>query len=242
MAEAKDYIWLCPFIGAILTAISLFTPAAYETHGSFVHKSSFVWMTGFMIKVLHGAYDPETGFFAEPFTGEVIPGYIVPGIIATVLITVFTIALFVSALTHRGKETPASWIVFGIFLIIGVIIYAAGVEIGVGTYWDNQGAPYHISFWNDYDYNPGFAVIAPIIGGILALLAGIIGKAIGREEGIAKPKVVPQIEKPVPVAETPTPAPAPAPEEAKVVRFCPECGTKIEQADATFCSVCGHKF
>jgi len=31
MAEAKDYIWLFPFIGAILTAISLFTPAVYKS-------------------------------------------------------------------------------------------------------------------------------------------------------------------------------------------------------------------
>ncbi len=240
MAEAKDYIWLCPFIGAILTGISLFTPAAYEIGGLF---SSFVWMTGFMV-VTGGAYGPEPYIFDELIAGEVIPGYIIPGIIATVFITIFTITLFVSALTHRKKETPASWIVFGIFLIIGVIIYAAGVEIGVGTYWSNQGAPYHISFWNDYDYSPGFAVVAPIIGGILALLGGIIGKAMGRGEVIGKPKAVPQVEKPVPVAETPPPIPTPTPatEEAKVVRFCPECGTKIEQADATFCSVCGHKF
>ena len=31
-------------------------------------------------------------------------------------------------------------------------------------------------------------------------------------------------------------------EKAKVFPFCSECGTKIKQADATFCTVCGHKF
>ena len=241
MAEAKDFIWLCPFIGAILIGISLFTPAAYEAHGIY---NSFVWMTGFM--VLTGGAEPETGFFAEPFTGEVIPGFIIPGIIAIVIITVSTIILFVSALTHRGKETPGSWIVFGIALIVGAIIFIAGVEIGVATYWSNQEPPiYEVSFWGGppgYEYNPGFAVIAPFIGGGLAILGFIIGRALGREEVIGKPKAVPQVEKPVPVAETPPPTPAPATEEAKVVRFCPECGTKIEQADATFCTVCGHKF
>ncbi len=238
MAEARDFIWLCPFIGAILVAIGLFTPAAYEAHGIY---HSFVWMTGFML-ITGGAYGSETGFFAEPFTGEVIPGYVIPGIIATILLTVCTIILFVSALTHRGKETPGSWIALGILLIIGAIIFIAGVEIGVGAYWSNQGAPYHISFWNDYDYNPGFAVIAPFIGGGLALLGAIIGKAIGREEVISKPKAIPQVEKPVPVAKTPAPTPTPIPEEAKVARFCPECGTKIDKADATFCTACGHKF
>lgn len=241
MAEAKDYIWLFPFIGAILTGISLFTPAAYEAHGIY---HSFVWMTGFMV-LTGGADSPKTGVFAELFSGEVIPGYVIPGTIATVLITIFTIILFVSALTHRRKETPGSWIALGILLIIAVIIYIAGVEIGVGTYWYNEGYPYyttHVSFWNDYNYNPGFAVIAPFIGGGLALLGGIIGKAIGTQEVIERPKVIPQVERPAPVAEAPAPTPTPATEEPRVMRFCPECGTKIDQPDATFCAVCGHKF
>jgi hypothetical protein len=237
MAEAKDYLWLCPFIGAILTGISLFTPAAFETYGN----TSFIWMTGFMV-VTGGMLGPETGFFAEPLGGEVIPGYIIPGSIATVFLAICTIILFVSALTHRGKEIPGSWIALGIMLIAGAIYFIAGVEIGVATYFYNEGATEHVSFWYDIDYNPGFAVIAPFIGGGLALLGAIIGKAMGGAEVIGKPKPVPQVEKPIPVAETPPPAPTPAPEETKVVRFCSECGTKIEQADATFCSVCGHKF
>ncbi len=238
MAEARDFIWLCPFIGAILVAIGLFTPAAYETYGII---STFIWMTGFTL-VTGGPSDPETGFFAEPMGGTVIPGYIIPGIIATIFLTICTIILFVSSLTHRKKEIPKSWIALGILLIAGAIYFIAGVEIGFATYWYNEGATEHISFWTDWDFNPGFAVIAPFIGGGLTLLGAIVGKAIGRPESIAKPKAVPQVEKPVPVAKTPAPTPTPPTEEAKVVRFCSECGTKIEQADATFCSVCGHKF
>jgi len=155
--------------------------------------------------------------------------------------------LFVSSITHRQKETPGSWIALGILLIGGAIYFIAGVEIGVAIHWFNEFETYGytpewISFWNDYNYNPGFAVIAPFIGGGLALLGAIIGKSIGKQEGIGKPKAAPKVEKPAPVAERPAPTPTPVTEEAKVVRFCPECGTKIEQADSTFCSACGHKF
>jgi len=237
MAEFKDHVWLFPFIGSIIIVISLFTPAAYELYGM---ASSFIWMTGFM--VLTGGAGPYTGFFAEPIGGEVILGYVIPGIIATVFLAICTIILFVSSLTHRGKETPGSWIALGILLIAGAIYFIAGVEIGFATYAYNEGATEHISFWNDLDYNPGFAVIAPFIGGGLTLLGAIIGKAIGREEVISKPKAIPQVEKPVPVTETPPPTPTPATEEVKGARFCSECGTKIDKVDATFCTVCGHKF
>ncbi len=239
MAEAKDYIWLFPFIGAILTAISLFTPAAFRSFP--MGGSAFVWMNGFAV-LTGGPSGPETDFFD-------IAGYYIPGIIATILLTVCTIILFVSSLTHRQKETPGSWIPLGILLIGGAIYFIVGVEIGVAIYWFNEMSVYPypytpewISFWNDYNYNPGFAVIAPFIGGGLALLGAILGKTIGRQEGIGKPKAVPHVEKPVPVAETPPPTPTPATEEVKIARFCPECGTKIDKADATFCTVCGHKF
>ncbi|MFX1315558.1 MAG: zinc ribbon domain-containing protein [Promethearchaeota archaeon] len=237
MAEAKDYIWLLPFIGTILVGISFFTPAAFgRTEAYGFTYSTFIWMTGF---TRYGSGDYiELGFFAEPLGGEVILGVIIPGIIALIFLTICTIITFVSSLTHRGKETPGSWIAFGILLIAGAIYYIAGVEIGFATYMYNEGATEHVSFWTDLDYNPGFAVIAPFIGGGLTLLGAIIGKAIGRGEVISKPKAVPEVEKPIPLVETPTPAP----EEIKVVRFCSECGTKIEQADATFCAVCGHKF
>ncbi|MFX1315563.1 MAG: hypothetical protein ACFE9T_06830 [Promethearchaeota archaeon] len=240
MAEAKEYIWLCPFIGAVLIGISLFTPAAYEAHGIY---HSFVWMTGFM--VLTGGMDgPETGLFAEPFTGEVILGYVIPGIIATIFLTICTIILFVSSLTHRGKETPGSWIALGILLIVGVIYFIAGVETGVAIYWYRQYETYYgytpewVSFWNDYDYNPGFAVIAPFIGGGLAILGAILGKTVGRQVGVAKPAAIPRVEKPVPVAPTPPSTPA---EEPKDYRFCPECGAKIMYKESRFCGSCGYE-
>ena len=232
MAEFKDYVWLFPFIGSIIILIGLFTPAVYENVG---FTSTFIWMTGFML-FTGGGYGPEPDFFD-------IAGYYIPGIITTMLLTICVIIMFTSALTHRRKETPGSWIALGIIVIGGAIYFIVGVEVGYAMhFFIEYDYTEWVSIWNDTVLNPGFAVIAPFIGGGLTLLGAILGKAIGTQEVIGKPKAVPQVEKPVPVAETPPPTPAPATEEAKVVRFCPECGTKIEKADATFCSVCGFKF
>ncbi|MFX1315562.1 MAG: zinc ribbon domain-containing protein [Promethearchaeota archaeon] len=233
MTEAKDYIWLLPFIGAILVAIGLLTPAAYDTSGT---TSQFIWMTGFM--VVHGVMYDDSGLFAKPLGGDVIFGYVIPGIIATIFLTICTIILFISALTHRGKETPGSWIALGILLIGGAIYFIAGVEIGVASYFYSEGATEHVSFWTDLDYNAGFAVIAPFIGGGLSLLGAIIGKAMGRQVGVVKPAAIPKVEKPTPVAPTP---PSPPVGEPKDFRYCPECGAKIMYKESRFCSSCGYE-
>ncbi|MFX1410980.1 MAG: hypothetical protein ACFFA6_11545 [Promethearchaeota archaeon] len=233
MAEIRDYIWLCPFIGSILVAIGLFTPAVYENVGM---SSTFIWMTGFMV-YSGGTYGPETDFFD-------IPGYFIPGIISTVFLAICVIILFVSSLTHRGKETPGSWIALGILLIGGAIYFIAGVEIGYAIYWyrelETYGyTPEWISFWNDTILNPGFAVIAPFIGGGLTILGAIIGKTVGKQVGIVKPAATPAIEKPAPVAQTPPPI-TPV-EEPKEFRFCPECGAKIMYKESKFCGSCGYE-
>ena len=213
MAEAKDYIWLCPFIGAILTGISIYTPAAYKSTGDGL---VFLWMYGFAL--LTGGEGPEPDYVFTHTT----PGYYIPGIVATVFLTICVIILFVSSLTHRKKETPGSWIALGILLILGVIYFIVGVEIGVATYWHNQDppAPYRISFWGEgYNYNPGFAVIAPFIGGGITLLGAVLGKTIGRQEGIVKPAAIPQVEveeKVLPPKVAPEPIP-PVEVEEKVL-------------------------
>jgi hypothetical protein len=230
MAEFKDYVWLFPFIGAILIGISLITPAAFQsTPFGFI----FIWMNGFAL-LTGGGYGPETDFLD-------IPGYYIPGIIATIFLIICTLILFVSSLTHRKKETPGSWIALSILLIGGTIYFIASVEIGVAIYNFNQyDATEWVSFWGDY--RVGFAVIAPFIGGGLTLLGAILGKTIGKQEFIGKIKAVPQVKESVPVVETSAPTATSSIKEAKVVRYCPECGTKIEQIGSAFCSVCGFKF
>ncbi len=232
MAEFKDYVWLFPFIGAILVAIGLFTPAViYHITGYPI--TELYWMNG--VVVTTGGLDGPDVQFVDSL------GILIPGIISLILLTICTITMFVSALTHRGKETPGSWIALGILLIGGAIYFIAGTAVGFAI---NRMIELDITEWvRFWDHRtPGFAVIAPFIGGGLALLGAILGKTIGSQEGISKPKAVPQVEKLIPVVETPSLTPNPAVEEVKVVRFCPECGTKIEQERSAFCSVCGFKF
>ena len=232
MAEFKDYVWLFPFIGAILVAIGLFTPAAiYHITGYPI--TELYWMHG--VVVMTGGLDGPDVQFVDSL------GILIPGIISLILLTICTITLFVSALTHRGKETPGSWIALGILLIGGAIYFIVGTAVGFAV---SRMIEFDITEWVRFWENrtPGFAVIAPFIGGGLTILGAILGKTIGKQESIDKPKTVPQVEKPIPVVETPPTNPTPAPEEAKVVRFCSECGTKIEQPGSAFCSVCGFKF
>jgi hypothetical protein len=230
MAEFKDYVWLFPFIGSILVAIGLFTPAAiYHITG----YTELYWMHG--VVVLIGGIDGPEVHFVDSL------GLLIPGIISLMLLTIFTIIMFVSALTHRGKETPGSWIALGILLIGAAIYFIAGTAVGFAI---NRMIELDITDWVRFWENraPGFAVIAPFIGGGLAILGAILGKTIGKQKSIAKPKVVPQVEEPIPITEKPVSSPTPVPEESMVVRYCPECGTKIEQLGTAYCAVCGYKF
>ncbi|MFX1391199.1 MAG: zinc ribbon domain-containing protein [Promethearchaeota archaeon] len=217
MSQVRNFIWILPFIGSILTAISLFTPAVLFP------PSYLQYMDGFYL--IFGGGTPIIGFL--PY-----PGVLIIGIISTILLTVCTIILFISSLTHRGKETPGSWIALAILLIGGTIFYIAGSEAAFYIYtmihYMMPG-----SFWQGGI--PSFSVIAPFIGGGLSLLGYIIGKAKGEEETEIKP--LPK-EEPTPSEEVVAPAPISA-EEAPGINFCPVCGEKIPDLDAKYCPGCG---
>jgi hypothetical protein len=217
MSQVRNYIWLLPFFGSIITAISLFTPAV------FFPPNSLLYMDGFFI-LLGGGY-PIFGFFN-------IPSVIIVGIISTILLTVCIIILFISSLTHRGKETPGSWIALGILLIGGTIFYIAGAEFGTMMYYILH-AMIPVSFWQGGI--PSFSVIAPFIGGGLSILGFIIGRTKGEEEPEIKPILK---EEPTPSEELPTPTTI-ATEEAPSVNFCPVCGEKISDLEAKYCPGCG---
>jgi len=220
MSEIRDYIWLLPFIGSILTAISIFTPAAVYNAGL---NPVFRYMDGFYI-VFRPMSGPSFGFINVPIL-------LIVGIICTILIITCTISLFISSLTHRKKDTPKAWIVLGIFFIGGTIYYIAGTEVGYLMY----GLIHHdtaLSFW---EYHvPSFAAIAPFITGGLSILAFIIGKSTRKEEVEIKP-----ISKEAPPVSEPVSQPIPI-EDAQAVKFCPACGEKIPHAAAQFCPSCGY--
>ncbi|MFX0145141.1 MAG: zinc ribbon domain-containing protein [Candidatus Hodarchaeota archaeon] len=228
MFEVRKYIWIMPFIGSILMAISLFTPAVVFP-GS---PHQLQYMNGAYILV--GGGFPVSGFLA-------IPSIAIVGISCTILLIICTLILFISSLTHRGKETPGSWIALGILLIGGTIFYIAGTELGYFIYsMINFMIP--ASFWAGGI--PSFAVIAPFIGGGLSILGFIIGKSAGKEEEVEiKPiskEEFPVMKEEPKVSEVLEPPVYESIETPQTVNFCPVCGEKVPDAEAKFCPGCGY--
>ncbi|MBY8990778.1 MAG: zinc-ribbon domain-containing protein [Candidatus Lokiarchaeota archaeon] len=226
MKETKDYIWILPFIGSIVAAIGLFTPAAALPAGGL---TELFWMHGFYL-VVGGGY-PDPGFITH------IPGLMVIGISCMVVLVVCTIILFISSLTHRGVDAPGSWLALSILLIGGTIFFIGGAEVAFRIYGFINFDIVDLSFWQHR--NPGFAVIAPFIAGGLTLLGYIISKAT--REGEVKITPISTNATPdnneIPTTEEETPPAVSTSSEA--FSFCPECGQKIPSSDDKFCLSCG---
>ena len=225
MTGIRDYIWILPFIGSILAAISIFTPAAVFSSGL---GQLLQYMTGFYIVVGGGV--PSFGFVD-------IPIIIIVGIICLILIITGTIIMFISSLTHRKSDAPASWIVLGILFIGGASYYIGGTEIGYMIYgMINFDTP--LSFWENF--TPSFGAIAPFISGGMSILGYIISKSVGKEQMEITPiskDITPVSKEEAPVSEAIS-QPIPI-EESQSIKFCPTCGEKIPSADAKFCPGCG---
>ncbi|MFX1363586.1 MAG: hypothetical protein ACFFCE_09755 [Promethearchaeota archaeon] len=220
MANVRNYLWILPLIGSILTAISFCTPAAVNLSGP---GQAFLYMIGFYV-VFGGGMGPTFGFTN-------IPILIIVGTISFIILLICTIIIFISSLTHRNKDPPGSWIALGIITIGATIYYIVGAQVGYMMYflirYDDPR-----NFWGIF--NPSYAVIAPFITGGLSILAFIIGKITSTEEIATKPisKEEPKVSEPI---SQPTPI-----EETHSVKFCPACGEKIPHAAAQFCPGCGY--
>jgi len=225
MAGIRDYIWILPFIGSILAAISIFTPAAVRIFGPGQYLQ---YMNGFYVFIVGGT--PEFGFVD-------IPILMIVGVICLILIITCTIIMFISSLTHRKRDAPASWIVFGILFIGGASYYIGGTEVGYMMY-GMINYDITVSFWENY--TPSFGAIAPFISGGMSILGYIISKSVGKEQVKITPisKDTTSVSKEeAPVSEAIS-QPIPI-EESQSIKFCPACGEKIPSAEAKFCPGCG---
>ncbi len=220
MQKVRNYLWVLPLIGSILTFISLFTPAAAHLSGP---GTEFLYMDGLYIN-FGGMMGPSFGFIE-------IPILLIIGIISLSLIIICIIVMFISSLTHRKKEIPGSWLALGIILIGVAIYYIAGSQMAYMFY----GIIHDLSpqtFWGTF--TPSFATIAPFITGGISILAFVIDKITGTEGVEIKP-----ISKEEPLVSEPISQPISI-EETHTVKFCPACGEKIPHAAAQFCPGCGY--
>ncbi len=234
--EPKDYIWTLPIIGGILALISVLTPAHYANE--FGIEGNY-WMWGIYHLSIPG-YESETVFMLNEDPSQYTIPIFFSGLIPALMILIVSIMLIASSNTVRTGRTDIKniengWIGMGIMMIVASIIYIIAIDITwmnmVKYIYEQEFGPYPSGgpgFWDTF--NPGFAVIAPFIGGGLAIVGSIASKYI-------KPREIPIFvgERKGPITKTPIG------EISRRIKFCSECGNQLLYEGGQFCSHCGKK-
>ena len=224
MIEKKNYYWVPPLIGGILSLIALATPATYTNQ---MGLDFYVWMWGLAsISLYHYYY----GTFTDTtFTDNM--SLLIPSIICTLLVFISAVALIVFAnMNRRGtavQEVKNKWYFSSILLIITtagwMIVYEVVAQVETSFSW-----------WENMD--PGFGVIGIFIGAVISLIGTAVSSYMVRQgQRVITPYKQLPTEQGLPIQKGPQPMPTTAP------KFCPMCGNKIENETFKFCSNCGFK-
>lgn len=131
----------------------------------------------------------------------------------------------------EAQELGNQSIGLGILMIIFSIIYIIAINITMNNYIEYLLAellPYYTipEFWDVY--NPGFAIIAPFLGGALSIIGGIACRYIKPTD-----EVISIEEKKDFIVKMPT---EPITRQTK---YCPQCGQKLTITGIMFCGNCG---
>lgn len=223
MGERKDYIWMAPLIGGILSLIAFFTPAAGVQAGFEYFR---VWMWGL---ISFQIYDPFWDVYERQTLFTPNPDIYIPSLICSISIFICALVLIITSASYPkrmkyNKENPTIWLGFSLPILGFTIAWIVIMEF-VGS---SSSGP---SFWSFMI--PGFGVIGLFIGVILSLIGyGIARMHLKRKKEITKAstKDIPSSisEEKVPVQIT--------------LQFCPNCGNKILAEYQKFCINCGFKF
>jgi len=227
MANIKDYIWVLPLIGGILTLIGLLTPVMYEEVAG---MGQYYWLWGLWY-LDAGIYGTRTRWVFEMDPKEYSPYIFFNFFIHFIIFLILAIVITVSAVKARKEGGPQrfekKWLAQGLALIIIAIIYLIDTEILMDWYYDKIGASID-SYWDIFD--PGFAIIAPFLSGSL-IIAGA-----GASKYVSKREVIPIKKKSIPTVEPSMT------KEPKGFNYCPECGQRIAYKQSKYCSSCGFEF
>ncbi len=228
MADWKNYIWVIPIVGGVLSLISMALPAIVSSElTADGYPSPYgldIWMIGFF------ELGPESGWGMEELydlTGGM--GFRLnstPFIISFIGVLIGAIAAIGSGVLGFRKDFKKFIALLGGILMVAFsIIFIIWVEVEWKLYsgdtYDYLGTTIH------YKFSPGFGVIAPIIGGVIAIASFFMPEAPPRER---KAPVVPTEPK-----ETAQPQAVPPSQ----VRYCPNCGAEVP---GEFCPSCGTVF
>ncbi len=222
MENWRNYNWVLPIIGAIIVIISIATPVmddpsvTYEDEWDVYTYRIYldIWMVGYYEA---GPYDGWVDELAD-LTDFLLIG-IAPFIICFIglLIGVIT-GIGAGVLGYRGDFRKNIALLSGIIMICFTLLFIIWVEVEWGPYIGETIT--YVDEWDDtittsYQFDPGFGVIGPFIGGVICIVGGLIQQ----EE-----RTIPIVSKKLGV----TPALKP--------KFCPDCGGKVA---GKFCSNCG---
>lgn len=228
MADIKDYLWVFPIIGAVLGIITFLAPVAdwnMSVYGYSIHWYCWIW--GF------STFAASSGYYGTVSEQGIITdnGVLAVSIISTIIIAIGIVVLIIGGVqSKRSTKLNINVIIMSsigaLLLLIGPIIWLVGADWPI---IDPITAPPGENFWDWFDVN--FGIIAPFIGAAIAFIGVTLYYYYLKEKAeIREPKRETVGEKEA-LKEKPT-----------TLRFCPECGQKIEQEGVTFCPSCGFKF
>ncbi|KKK89262.1 hypothetical protein LCGC14_2734860, partial [marine sediment metagenome] len=182
------YIGIVGLIGGILTLLALLTPSFYASMGGI---KEYFWMWGLHYGSIPG-YGSEISFIPTIEPVEYMLPIFIAGIIPAIIILACSIKLIAISSSIRSgrkdiKTSGNTLIGLGITLIIGSIIFIIGIDITMNNFidylfYDPYDLYFYIpDFWTIY--SPGFAIIGPFLGAVLAIISGVASKTIKLDVG-----------------------------------------------------------
>ena len=149
----KDKLWLIGLIGAILALVGAFLPyIGFSTTIMIYTINVFVWLFGFAIMDI-GPYSMG-GFVVDPMLMTMF----------ILLLAGAVLALIISFLAKKREDKKVMgiiWIIAGALILVAMFIPLIQIAVLAGPYVPLGLMPLHVGFY------------LPLIGGILAIVAGI---------------------------------------------------------------------
>ena len=204
----KDYIWTIPLLGVIITIVGILAPTTYRNSWG---VEEMIWMWGLVYSYRPGYYQ-YLQFFTSAYE-MFIPSLICFSILAIILIALLRVSIKEKRLPGTSGVSIAT---LGILLICLIIGYVISMQVGYMVYFPRahpaewaamQSMGMYLNYWR---FNtPNFGTLAPILGGICAIIGGIISrysdkideKVIARE--LSKTKEEVQIDEEIEIQENP---------------------------------------
>ena len=213
----KEYSWVLPLIGGILTIIGILLPTAYFSYSG----TSWTWWVWNLTVLGVSGYGSESVFISDI-------DFIIPSAITSITLSLCAINLLI--LSFRTKETGLNkrdfllWSLLSSGATVGVMIYyinAMHIAFFDGLTIEGEIFPAGYPFWQVF--SPGFGVILPFIGAILAVIGvGVFLYSLKQRETMIK-------------QYTPVSVPL------GNLNYCPQCGFRLVKPDLNFCTNCGFK-